>query len=98
MHFYEHPTNVAAHASSGGERSRWRNEGIDPELTADPFDTLQAVQKTARQQQNTQYEAAITQAQRPLSLDIAQQAIRQTSIEVQPMSPTPEAVQRSFNQ
>ncbi|HEY1064267.1 MAG TPA: hypothetical protein VGE30_03145 [Candidatus Saccharimonadales bacterium] len=89
MNFYDKSTNVAARASSGGERSRWRDEGVDPELVADPFDTLQAV----RRAQAVAQEAARAQAHRPLSMEVAQQAMEHSNVTV---SPALNAVQRSF--
>lgn len=68
MNFYEKPTNVAARASSGGERSRWRDENVDPELVMDPFDTLQSV-LAARAAK------AEREAKRPLSHQVAAYAV-----------------------
>ena len=74
MYFAEKPTNTTAHASNGMERSRWRDEGVDPELVADPFDTLQACQKQA------EHVAAILRqsAERPLSAQVAAMATRRS--------------------
>jgi len=74
MYFAEHPTNTAARASSGQERTRWRDEGVDPELVADPFDVL-----AARQAEQAR---AQTMAERPLSAAVAAHAMEGAGVEV----------------
>lgn len=74
MYFAEQPTNTAARASNGAERSRWRDEGVDPELTADPYDTLQASRRPV-----TTHETAELPVQRPLSADVAAMVIQRAS-------------------
>lgn len=44
-YFNEHPTNIAARASNGPERSKWRACEVDPELVANPFDTAIAAEQ-----------------------------------------------------
>lgn len=36
MYSYDSATNIAAKRSSRGERSRWRHEGVDPDLLTSP--------------------------------------------------------------
>ncbi len=53
MQFQEQPTNTAARASNGPERSKWRTDGADPEDLADPFDVLQQRQQQAAEEVGT---------------------------------------------
>ncbi len=73
MYFYENPTNTAARASNGLERSRWRDEGVDPELVADPFDVAAEARRCADEAEHL---TQLLQAERPLSAGIAYVAMQ----------------------
>lgn len=91
MNFYEKPANTAARGSNNAERSRWRNDGVDPELLADPFDVAAAV-RAAQQQRDA--EAVLTPVHRPVSFDVAQTVM--VAAEVYVPDPATEAVNLSF--
>ena len=83
MNLSEKPTNTAARYSNGPERSRWRNEGVDPELVGNPHDMVVGSQPPT-----------VTAGERDISLQVAEQS----RVATQKFTPHPalQGVQLSF--
>lgn len=82
MNFAEQPTNTAARGSNGAERSRWRDEGVDPGLVADPFDVAQAAEQERERTADTEtaveahtHERRVESDHRPLGALVAEKVM-----------------------
>jgi hypothetical protein len=67
MFLYQPETNTAANGMSSMEEAKWRYWDEDPALLGSTLDSLEYL----RAEQERERQQALTEAQRPLSVDVA---------------------------